>query len=260
MLIVLSDNLESSSDQVQSGLLHSSTSCFLALLHPFKLLLESEEPSLNVAVGFFLGSVSFDFCDQSPWSQMSYLPQQLIVEVGRPGEELVQPGLQGLHQHQVFIIFHFFVCIGVGKYFFDKGGVVTGPVAGQARHHSSREESDPVGLLPDVFLEREHEVRSPLGVISEIPLGAGMVGGLILPESGGKFLQSFVPYLVSVPMLLQFLPMKVFAVFDFDGFDEALGHLHDGFGIVRGKGKEVFSRPWREGLRSQGLVDEGGNR
>jgi hypothetical protein len=172
------------------------------LPHPRKLLLEGINSGLEVSLGLLLGTISFHLGDQPPRPHTSYFPQQLVIEIGRASEEFVQPGLEGLHGHGVFVIFHFFVCIGVSKYFFDKGGVVASLVAGEACHHSPRQESDPVGLLPDVFLKEEHEVGSPLRVVPEVSLGSGVVGGLILPDSCLELLQSFVLLSVLVLVLL----------------------------------------------------------
>jgi hypothetical protein len=110
--------------------------------------------------------------------------------------------LEGLYWRCVFVILHFFVCVGVGKYFFDKGGVAGGAIAREACHHSPRKELDPIGLFPDVFLKGEHEVGSPLGVVPEVSFRLGMVGGLILSEPCCEFLQSFISHLVSMLVLL----------------------------------------------------------
>jgi hypothetical protein len=168
---------------------------------------------------------------------VSYFPQQFVVEVGGARKEFIQPGLEGLHWYGVLVIFHFFVCVGVGKYFFDKGGVVVGPIAGKTRHHSPREELNPIGLFLNVFLKGEHEVRGSFGVVLKVSLRSGVVRGLILLDLRLKFLQSLISFSVLVLVLLQLSPMKGFLALD--GFDESLGHLYDGFRVIRGKGEEV---------------------
>jgi hypothetical protein len=202
LLVVPLGDFDPSCHQVQSCPLHLPSPRLLALLHPFELLLEGEESSLDISVGLLLGSVSLHLGDQPPQPHALHLPQQLVVEIGRAGKELIQPGLKGFDRRHVFIIFHFFVCIGVGKYFFDKGGVTGGTVAGETGHHPPREESDPIGLLPNILLEGEHEVGGSLRVIPKVPFGSGMVHGLVLPESRPKFFQSFVSHLVSMAELL----------------------------------------------------------
>jgi hypothetical protein len=202
LFVVPADNLEPSCDQIQSRPLHSSSPHLLTLSHPFELLLKGMDSGLEVLVSPLLGAISLHLSDESPWPHMSHFPQQFVIEIGGAGEELVQPGLEGLYWHHVFVILHFFICIGVGKYFFDKGGVTGGAIAREAHHHSSRKELDPVGLFPDIFLEGEHEVGSPLGVVLEVSFRPGMVGSLVLSEPCCKFLQSFISHLVSMLILL----------------------------------------------------------
>jgi hypothetical protein len=165
-------------------------------------LLEGEESGLDVLISLLLGMVSLHLGDQPLRPHTSYFPQQFVVKVGRAREELIQPGLEGFNRHRIFIIFHFFVCIGVGKYFFDKGGVAGGAVAGEAGHHSPGEESDPIGLFPDVLLEEEHKVGGSFGVVPEVPVGSGMVGGSVFPELRPEFFQLLVSFLVPVLKLL----------------------------------------------------------
>jgi hypothetical protein len=202
LLVVFPNNLEPPGNQVQSCPLHASLPRLLTLSYSFELLLEGEESRLEVSVGLLLGTVSLHFGDQPPWPYASHFSQQFVIEVGGAREELIQPGLEGFDGCRVFIILYFFVCVGVSKYFFDKGSVAGGAVAGETCHHSPREESDPVGLFPDVFLEGEHEVGGPLRVVPEIPLRLGMVGGLVLSESRSEFLQLLVSHLVSMLKLL----------------------------------------------------------
>jgi hypothetical protein len=237
-LIVLSDDLEPFCDQVKPHPFHSSLPRLLTLPHPLELLLEGEESGLDVSVGLLLGSVPLHFGNQPPWPHALHFSQQLVIEVGGACKELIQPGLEGFDGHCVFVIFHFFVCVGVGKYFFDKRGVVAGPITGQARHHPPGKESDPVGLFPYVFLEGEHEVGGSFGIVPQVSLRAGMVGSLVFLELARELLESFVLYLVPMLELLQLLPMEGLTVLD--GFDKPLGHLHDGFGIIGGEGEEVF--------------------
>jgi hypothetical protein len=87
-------------------------------------------------------------------------------------------------------------------------------------------------------LEGEHEVGSSLGVIPQIPLRAGAVDGLVLSEPGCELFQSLISYLIPMLVLLQLLPVEGLLVFD--SFDESLGHLYDGLGVIGGEGEEVL--------------------
>jgi hypothetical protein len=236
-LIVPSDNLESSCNQVQPHVLHLPSPCLLTLPHPFELLLEGMDSGLEILISLLLGAVSLHFGNQPPQPHTLHLPQQLVVEVGRAREELVQPRLEGLHRRRVFVIFHFFVRIGVGKYFFDKGGVVAGSITGQPCHHSSGEELDPISLLPNVFLKRKHEVWGSFGVVLKIPFWSGMVGSLVLSDLHFELLQLLISFLVLASVLLQLPPVKGFSAFD--GFDKPPSHLHDRLRVVGGEGEEV---------------------